>query len=79
MSVLVPDGIPFEQALKMLWREAIRENIPSIVQQGKYRRKPAAVRYEKTKEWGKMKRRRRSAKRRLRKKRGALKVLYTSS
>jgi len=28
MSVIVHDDMPIDQALRMLWREAIRENIP---------------------------------------------------
>ncbi len=68
MSVIVHDDMPIEQALKMLWRESNREKLPDVVQKNKYRVKPAAVRHEFRKQWEKMKRRRRSANRKLRRK-----------
>lgn len=68
MSVIVPDGMPVEQALKLLWREAIRENIPNVIQANQYRIKPAFKRHELKKLWEKTKRRSRSAKRNKRRK-----------
>lgn len=68
MSVNVSDGMPIEQALKLLWREANRENIPFEIQKNQYRIKPAAKRHEMRKEWAKRKRRSRSAARKLRRK-----------
>lgn len=68
MSVIVHDRMSIEQALKMLWREANRENIPNEIQKNRYRIKPAATAHEERKVWAKMKRRRRAAKRRLAKK-----------
>lgn len=65
MAVIIHDDMPIDQALKMLWREANRENIPSVLNEGRYRIKPAAKRHEFRKVWAKMKRRRRSAKRKL--------------
>ena len=64
MSVIVHDDMPIDQALKMLWREANRENIPNELLRNRYREKPAQTRHEFNKQWAKMKRRRRRAKRR---------------
>ena len=64
MPVIVNDDMPIDQALKMLWREANRENIPNILQERRYRIKPTAKVHEQKKVWAKMKRRRRTAKRR---------------
>ena len=68
MSVIVHDDMPIDQALKMLWREANRENIPNTLTKNRYRIKQAAKNHEFRKVWAKMKRRRRSAKRTLAKK-----------
>ena len=65
MSVIVHDDMPIDQALKMLWREANRENIPNELLKNRYRIKEAATRHEFKKQWEKMKRRRRSATRKL--------------
>lgn len=65
MAVIVHDGMPIDQALKMLWREANREDIPDVLKKSRYRIKQAAVNHEKRKVWAKMKRRSRSAKRKL--------------
>ncbi|MFQ5492558.1 MAG: bS21 family ribosomal protein [Candidatus Dojkabacteria bacterium] len=64
MSVIVHDDMPIDQALKMLWREANRENIPVELLKNRYRVKPASARHEFKKYWEKTKRRRKSAKRR---------------
>ncbi len=66
MSVIVHDDVPIDQALKMLWREAIRENIPEEFEKRRYRIKPTAERHEVKKEFAKQKRRRRTASRRQR-------------
>lgn len=63
MAVIVHDDMPIDQALKMLWREANRENIPAELLKNRYRTKPAAYRHEFRKYWSKIKRRRRSASR----------------
>jgi len=68
MSVIVHDDMPIDQALKMLWRESNREKLMDTVQRNRYRVKPTSVRHEMKKEWAKMKRRRGSQKRRLRRK-----------
>jgi len=68
MSVIVHDDMPIDQALKMLWREANREKLLETVQENRYRIKPTKIRHEFRKQWAKMKRRRSSAKRRLRRK-----------
>ena len=57
--------MPIDQALKMLWREANREDIPATLLKNRYRTTETFENHEKTKVWGKMKRRRRTAKRRL--------------
>lgn len=68
MSVIVHDQMSVEQALKMLWREANRENIPNEILKNRYRVKPTSEVHETRKTWAKMKRRRRAAKRRMAKK-----------
>lgn len=68
MSVIVHDDMPIDQALKMLWREANRENIPDELKKGRYYVPKTATRHEARKVWGKMKRRRRAAKRKALKK-----------
>ncbi len=65
MAVIVHNDMPIDQALKMLWREANREDIPKVLQKIRYRVKPTTLKHEKNKVWAKMKRRRRTAKRRL--------------
>jgi ribosomal protein S21 len=65
MAVIVHNDMPIDQALKMLWREANREDIPKVLQRVRYRIKPTSIKHESDKVWGKMKRRRRTAKRRL--------------
>ncbi|HEX9804582.1 MAG TPA: bS21 family ribosomal protein [Candidatus Dojkabacteria bacterium] len=64
MPVIVNDDMPIDQALKMLWREANRENIPNVLMEKRYRIKPTTKKHESKKVWEKMKRRRRTAKRR---------------
>jgi ribosomal protein S21 len=73
MSVIVPDGMSIDQSLKLLWREAIRENIPNTIQKNRYRITETEKKHEKKKLWMKTKRKRRSANRSLRRK-GILRV-----
>ena len=68
MSVIVPDGMSIDQALKLLWRESNRENIPAVIQKNMYRTKQSFLNHEERKEWAKRKRRSRAAKRKLRRK-----------
>jgi ribosomal protein S21 len=68
MSVIVHDDMPVDQALKMLWREANRENIPTELLKNRYRIKQTAVNHEFRKYWAKIKKRRRSAKRKVERK-----------
>ncbi len=68
MSVIVHDDMPIDQALRMLWREAIRERIPETYEKLRYRIKPTQERHEKKRQYEKQKRRRRAATRRLRRK-----------
>jgi len=63
MPVIVNDDMPIDQALRMLWREANRENIPNVLLETRYRVKSSAKRHEVKKEYEKRKRRRRRAKR----------------
>jgi ribosomal protein S21 len=65
MAVIVHDDMPIDQALKMLWREANREDIPNVLQKTRYRIPKTATKHEFEKQWLKMKRRRRSANRKL--------------
>ena len=65
MAVIVHNDMPIDQALKMLWREANREDIPGVLLKIRYRNTKTFEQHEKNKVWGKMKRRRRTAKRRL--------------
>jgi ribosomal protein S21 len=53
MSVIVHDQMSVEQALKMLWREANRENIPNEILKNRYRIKPTSEVHEKNKVWAK--------------------------
>lgn len=66
MSVIVHDDMPIDQALRMLWRETIRENIPEEYEKNRYRIKPTTLKHLKKKEFEKQKRRRRAASRTLR-------------
>jgi ribosomal protein S21 len=68
MAVIVHDDMPIDQALKMLWREANRENIPVVLQENRYRIKQTTLNHEKRREWKKRKKRRRAAKRKMLKK-----------
>lgn len=68
MSVIVHDDMPIDQALRMLWRETLRENIPAEYEKNRYRIKPTEYKHAVRKELAKQKRRRRAEKRRLRKK-----------
>lgn len=68
MAVIVHDNMSIELAMKMLWREANRENVPFEILKNRYRIKETAKRHEKRKIYAKMKRRRRAAKRKLAKK-----------
>jgi len=61
MSVIVTDDMPIDQALKMLWREANRENVPAELQKRRYYVKNTTMKHEESKIWEKTKRRRRSA------------------
>lgn len=74
MSVIVTDGMSIDHALKLLWREANRENIPTEIQRQQYRVKQTELNHETKKIWEKQKRRRRSARRKLRRK-GQFKLL----
>jgi ribosomal protein S21 len=65
MAVIVHDDMPIDQALKLLWREANREDIPGVLLKTRYRIPTTTTKHEFTKQWSKMKRRRRSAKRKL--------------
>ena len=49
MAVIVHDDMPIDQALKMLWREANRENIPNEIMKNRYRVKKTAENHEKRK------------------------------
>ncbi len=69
MAVIVNDDMPIEQALKMLWREANREGIPDKLKEIRYFVPNTAKVHEHRKIYEKMKRRRRSAARRMRNKR----------
>ncbi len=68
MSVVVHDDMPIDLALKMLWRETNREKLIEVVQKNRYRVKPTAERHEFRKQWAKMKKRRRTAKRKIQRK-----------
>jgi ribosomal protein S21 len=65
MAVIVHDDMPIDQALKLLWREANREDIPNVLLKNRYRVPQASLNHEFKKQWAKMKRRRGSAKRKL--------------
>ena len=66
MAVIVNDDMPIEIALKMLWRESNREGIPDKLKSLRYFVPQTAKKHAVTKIYAKMKRRRRSASRRMR-------------
>jgi ribosomal protein S21 len=68
MSVIVHDDMPVDLALKMLWREANREKLSDVIMEGRYRITETSKRHEFRKQWAKMKKRRASASRKLRRK-----------
>lgn len=68
MSVIVHDGMPIDQALRLLWRETTRENIANEFEKNRYRIKPTEKKHTIKKEFAKQKRRRRALVRKLRKK-----------
>jgi ribosomal protein S21 len=74
MSVIVSDGMSIDQALKLLWREANRENVPATLRSRQYRITKAEENHEKRKIHSKTKRKRRSFRRML-KRRGRLREL----
>ncbi len=61
MSVIVTDDMPIDQALKMLWREANRENIPNQLQKNRYYVKKTEEKHAVSKLFEKTKRRRSAA------------------
>ncbi len=65
MSVIVHSNENIDSALKRLHREVLREKILETYREKQYRVKDADLDIQKRKEWAKMKRRRRSAARRL--------------
>lgn len=65
MSVIVHSNENIDSALKRLHREVLREKILETYRGKQYRVKDADLDIQKRKEWAKMKRRRRSAARRL--------------
>jgi ribosomal protein S21 len=68
MSVIVTDDMPIDQALKMLWREANRENIPNQLQKNRYYVKKTEEKHAVSKLFEKTKRRRSAASRKRRSK-----------
>lgn len=64
MSVIVNEKMPIDHALRLLWREATRENVIKTLQANRYHVKPSAKRHAKTKIFAKIKKRRRAAARR---------------
>ena len=65
MSVIVHSNENIDSALKRLHREVLREKILETYRAKQYRVKDADLDIQKRKEWAKMKRRRRSAARRI--------------
>ncbi len=65
MSVIVSDGMSIEQALKLLWRESNRENVPNVAKLQQYRIKPTEIRHAFNKQWEKTKRKRRAHRRKI--------------
>lgn len=68
MSVVVPDGMSIDQALKFLWRESNRENVPFEIRKRMFRIKKNEERHTQKKEYAKRKRRRRKQIRNLKRK-----------
>lgn len=64
MSVIVHDDMPIDLALRLLWREAMREGIIEKLQERRYHAKPSIKRHDSKKVWRKTKKRRRKAARR---------------
>ncbi len=58
MAVIVNDSMSIDQALRMLWREANREDIITTLKGLRYYQKPSVERHEKRKVWAKTKSRR---------------------
>jgi ribosomal protein S21 len=67
VAFIVHHKEPVENALKRLHREVMREHILETYKMKVYRVKKSALKAQKRREWKKMKKRRRSAARRLRK------------
>lgn len=65
MSVVVHDDMPIDLALRLLWREATREGVMEKLEENRYYVPKTQKVHEKKKVYAKMKRRRRSARRRL--------------
>lgn len=74
MSVIVSDGMSIDQALKLLWREANRENVPATLRSKQYRVTKTEENHEKRKLVAKTKKKGRSFRRML-KRRGRLREL----
>ena len=60
MSVIVHDEMPVDLALRLLWREATREDIINQIRTKRYHVKPSQIKHDKVKGFIKGKRRRRS-------------------
>lgn len=67
MAVIVHANENIESSLKRLYREVMREKILETVRDRQYRIKKSELEADKRREWAKRKRRRRTARRRLRK------------
>ena len=65
MAVIVHANENIDSALKRLHREVMREKILETYREKAYRIKPSTEEIQKRREWAKMKRRRRTAARRL--------------
>jgi len=68
MSVIVSDGMSIDHALKLLWREANRENIPFTLRSRQYRKKKTELTHDKRKLYAKTKKKGRQYKRMLKRK-----------
>lgn len=66
MSVIVNDEMSIDLALRLLWREAMREGVIEKLQEKRYFVGPAVLRHEKKRKFTKAKKRRRAAARRAR-------------
>jgi ribosomal protein S21 len=64
MSVIVNDNMPLDLALRLLWREAMREGIIQKLQANRYFVGRSQVRHDSKKIYSKIKRRKRAAARR---------------